>query len=171
MISMSTQAAPRRGTRARTLRSWRGAASMTAIAGGGAIVAGCLLPWATAFAGLVTVPGVRGSNGQLLAAAGAVIAAAGIWHLIRSGTAARWVIGVAGVAVLGFAAYLLMRLAASTRSLGGDSMVLLHGGPGLWVVAAGGLAAFSTMFFPAAARLPSPSPASSSGSAPPGVPG
>ena len=95
---------------------------------------------------------MRGSNGQLLAAAGAVIAAAGIWHLIRSGTAARWVIGVAGVAVLGFAAYLLMRLAASTRSLGGDSMVLLHGGPGLWVVAAGGLAAFSTMFFPAAAR-------------------
>jgi hypothetical protein len=153
MISMSSPAAPpRHGSPARPLRSWRGAVSMAAVLGGGAIVAGCLLPWATAFAGLVSVAGVRGSNGKVLAAAAAVIAVAGIWHLIRSGTAARWVIGVAGVAVLGFAAYLLMRLAASTRSPGGDSMVLLHGGPGLWVVAAGGLAAFSTLFFPASAQ-------------------
>lgn len=72
-----------------------------------------------------------------------------------------------GVAVLGLPGCLLMRLAASTRSLGGDSMVLLRSR----VVAAGGLAAFSTMFYPAAARAPSHSPASSSGSAPPGVPG
>jgi hypothetical protein len=152
MISTSSQAASRRGSVARPLRSWRGAVSLTAVLGSAAIVAGCLLPWATAFAGLVSVPGVRGSNGQLLAAAGVVIAVAAVWQLIRSGTVARWVIGVAGAGVLGFSAYLLMRLAGSTRSLGGDSMVLLRGGPGLWVVAAGGLAAFSTLFFPASAQ-------------------
>jgi hypothetical protein len=152
MISMTSQAAPRPGTAVRPLRSWRGAVGLAAVAAGGAAVAGCLLPWATAFAGLVAIPGIRGGNGKLLAAAGILIAVAGIWHLIRGGTPARWVIGAAGAGVLGYSAYLLMRLTASTRSLGGDSMVLLHGGPGLWVVAAGGLIAFGTLFLPASTQ-------------------
>jgi hypothetical protein len=122
------------------------------VTGGAAAVAGSLLPWATAFAGLVSIPGTRGSNGKILAAVGVLIAAAGIWHLIRGGTASRWVIGIAGAGVLGYSAYLLLRLAASLRSLGGDSMVLLHGGPGLWVVAAGGAAAFGTLFVPASSQ-------------------
>ncbi len=36
------------------------------------------LPWVQAFAGLIQIPGIRGGNGRILAAAGAVIAAAGI---------------------------------------------------------------------------------------------
>ncbi len=39
------------------------------------------------FAGLIGIPGLRGGNGRILAAAGIVIAAAGIYHLIRGGPA------------------------------------------------------------------------------------
>ena len=41
-----------------------------------------------------------------------------------------------------------MRLSGSLRSLGGDSMVIARGGPGLWVIAAGSLLAFTTLFMP-----------------------
>jgi hypothetical protein len=133
-------------------RGWRAVVSAAALAGGAAVVAGCLLPWITAFAGLVTIAGTVGDNGKALTAAGILIAAAGLWHLITSSTAARWAIGVLGVGVAGYSGNLLIRLASSLR--GGDSMMLLRGGPGLWVVAAGGLLAFATLF------LPAPAPAS-----------
>ena len=152
MTSTRLQATARRKSRALPLRSWRTAVSLTALTGGAAAVAGCLLPWATVFAGLVAFPGTRGTNGKLLAAAGVLIAAAGIWHLVRGGPASRWVAGTGGAAVLGYAGYLLLRLAASLRQPGGDSMMLLRGGPGLWVVAAGGLLAFTTLFFPASSQ-------------------
>ena len=48
------------------------------MAAGAVIVGGAFLPWVEAFAGLVQVAGVRGSNGRILAAAGAVIACAGL---------------------------------------------------------------------------------------------
>ena len=50
-------------------------------------MAGCPLPWATAFAGLVEIPGIRGSNGKLLAVAGVLLVAAGVGHLIRGDAA------------------------------------------------------------------------------------
>lgn len=53
----------------------------------------------------------------------------------------------------GFSGYLLIRLAATMKVLGGDSMVLARGRPGLWACAAGSLVAFGTLF------LPSPAPA------------
>jgi hypothetical protein len=152
MTSTSSPAAPRPGRRALALRSWRTGVSLAAMIGGGATVAGCLLPWAAVFAGLIGISGTRGLNGRLLAAAGVLIVAAGIWHLIRGGTAARWLIGILGAAVLGYSAYLLMRLASSLRSLGGDAMIDVRGGPGLWVAAAGGLIAFATLFFPASSQ-------------------
>ena len=134
--------------RASPLRSWRAVAGGTMVAAGAAVVTGCLLPWAEVFAGLIGIPGIRGSNGKLLAAAGVLLAATGLWHLIKGGTASRWVAGIAGAAVLGSAGFLLMRLSATLRALGGDSMMAARGGPGLWVVAGGGLAAFATLFFP-----------------------
>jgi hypothetical protein len=128
--------------------TWRAAAGAAALAGGAAAVTGCLMPWVTAFAGLVAVRGTRGSNGWLLAGAGALIAAAGAWHLARGGRASRWAMGLLGAVVAGYAGDLLIRLAGSIRADGSDSMMLLRGGPGLWVVAAGGLAAFGTLFLP-----------------------
>jgi len=130
MTSMPSPAATRPARWTAPLRSWRTVASVAALTGGAAAVVGSFLPWASAFAGLVAIPGTRGANGKVLAAAGVVIAVAGLWHLIRGGNASRWLFGILGAAVLGYSGYLLMRLAASLHSLGGDSMVLLRGGPG-----------------------------------------
>jgi len=118
------------------------------VAAGAVIIVGAFLPWVEAFAGLVQVPGVRGSNGRILAAAGAVIACVGLYQLARPSERARWFTGLAGFAAVGFSGYLLIQLARSMRVLGGDSMVIARPGPGLWVVATGSLAAFATLFFP-----------------------
>ena len=62
MTSQPSAAIARPG-RAAPLRSWRTAVGLTAAAGGATIAAGDFLPWVSAFAGLIQVPGVRGSNG------------------------------------------------------------------------------------------------------------
>ena len=145
------------GWRAVLPRGWRAAAGLTCVAAGATIVAGALLPWVSAFAGLVQVPGVRGLNGQILAAAGLVIVVTGLYQLVRAGTTARWVAGLTGFAAAGFAGYLLIALTRTLRALGGDSMVFARGGPGLWVAAAGSAAAFATLLFPpAATQAPRP---------------
>jgi hypothetical protein len=132
-------------------RGWRAAAGLTCVAAGAAVMAGAFLPWVEAFAGLVQVPGIRGLNGQVLAAAGALIVAAGLVQLVHGGTAARWAAGLAGFAAAGFSGYLLIQLTRTMRAVGGDSMVFARGGPGLWVAAAGSAAAFATLLFPPAA--------------------
>ena len=139
--------APAAGPRAWP-RGWRAAAGLTSVAAGAVILAGAFLPWVEAFAGLVQVPGVRGINGQILAAAGALIAVTGLYQLVRGGQAARWITGLTGFAAAGFSGYLLIQLAKTMRVLGSDSMVIARSGPGLWVAAAGSAAAFATLFFP-----------------------
>ena len=100
--------APGRGAPLRWF-SWRRAAVGPAgLAAGAMMVTGAFLPWVTTFAGLIGIPGVRGSNGRLLAAAGAVIAVAGLAHLIRGGRWSRWLIGYAG-----FAGHGVLRLPAA----------------------------------------------------------
>ena len=128
--------------------SWRTVAGLGSVAAGAVIILGAALPWVETFAGLIGIPGLRGSNGRILAAAGAVIAVAGIYQLVRSGQTARWLTGVAGFAALGFSSYLLIQLTRSMSALGGDSMVAARGGPGLWVAAAGSATAFGTLFLP-----------------------
>ncbi|MGH3122725.1 MAG: hypothetical protein ACRDND_17095 [Streptosporangiaceae bacterium] len=139
-------------TRFRALRSWRGAVGLSGLAAGAIMITGAFLPWVTTFAGLIGIPGVRGSNGRILAAAGAVIALAGLWHALRGGRWSRWVIGLGGFLATGFSGFLLLQLAASLRSLSTDSMVAGRAGPGLWVTAAGSALAFATMFLPASAQ-------------------
>ena len=139
-------------TRVRSLRSWRGAVGLLGVAAGAIMITGAFLPWVTTFAGLIGIPGVRGSNGRMLAIAGAVIAIAGIAHALRGGRLSRWVIGLAGFLATGFSGFLLLQLAASLRSLSTDSMVAGQSGPGLWVTAAGSALAFATMFLPAPAQ-------------------
>ena len=130
------------------LRSWRSVAALAAIAGGGVLIIGCLLPWASAFAGLVSYAGISGTNGRILAAIGTVIVIAGVAHLIRGREWSRWAAGLAGFGGLFYSGWLLIRLTATLRTLGSDSMVVLRGGPGLWVAAAGSVAAFATLFLP-----------------------
>jgi hypothetical protein len=152
MTSMTTRAAARPHPAPQL--NWRIIAGLTGAAAGATVVAGAFLPWVTIFAGLVQIPGVHGGNGRILAAAGVLLAAAGLYHAIRGGGRSRWLVGVGGFAALGFSGYLLIQLAATTRSLGGNSMVLAGGGPGLWVTAAGSLAAFGTLFLPSPAAGP-----------------
>lgn len=135
-------------------RHWRLAAGLGGVVGGALILAGAFLPWVETFAGLIGVPGIRGGNGRIMAAAGVLIAAAGLIHAFRGGSRARWLIGIGGFAALGFSAYLLIQLAATLRALGGDSMVLARGAPGLWVSAGGSLLAFATLFLPVPATAP-----------------
>jgi hypothetical protein len=129
-------------------RGWRAVAGLTSVAAGAAIIAGAFLPWVEIFAGLMPLSGVRGTNGRILAAAGAVIICAGLYQLARGGQRARWTAGLVGFAALAFSGYLLIQLTRSMRVLGGDSMVAARGGPGLWVAAVGSLAAFVTLFLP-----------------------
>jgi hypothetical protein len=145
----STHAPPAAASAPASLRSWRPAVSLAAIAGGSAVIAGSFLPWASAFAGLIIFRGTSAENGRILAVAGLIMVLAGGWHLIRGSSWSRWTAGLAGFAATGFAAYLLLRLLGDLRSMGSDSMIVLRGGPGLWVVVAGGLAGFATLFLPA----------------------
>jgi hypothetical protein len=153
-MSSSTSAAPsvqpRRaaGRRRAALRSWQSAIGLAGVAGGAIIITGCLLPWASVYAGLINYAGTSGSNGRILAVAGGVIVLAGLCHLIRGQSWSRWLTGLAGFASLGFAGLLLLHLAGSLQSLGSDSMVVLRAGPGLWVVAGGAVIAFVTLFLP-----------------------
>jgi hypothetical protein len=144
----STQAPPAVGAESASLRSWRPVVSLAAIAGGAAVIAGSFLPWASAFAGLISFRGIGAQNGRILAVAGLIMVLAGGWHLIRGSSWSRWTAGLAGFGATGFAAYLLLRLLGDLRSMGSDSMIVLRGGPGLWVVVAGGLVAFGTLFLP-----------------------
>ena len=133
---------------ARTIRSWQLPAGLSAAAAGAVLITGACLPWVTTFAGLIASSGLRGSNGRILAALGAVIAVAGLYHAFRGGPWSRWLAGLAGFAATGFCGFLLLQLAASLRSLSTDSMVAARGGPGLWVCAAGAVLAFGTLFLP-----------------------
>jgi hypothetical protein len=161
MISMTTRPATR--PQPAPLRNWRLAAGLTGAAAGAVIAAGAFLPWVETFDGLIGIPGVRGSNGRIVVAAGVLIAVAGLWHAVRGGSRSRWLAGLGGFAALGFSSYLLIQLAATLRTLGGDSMVLARGGPGLWVCAGGSLAAFATLFLP----MPAPAPRAGARARPP----
>ncbi len=76
------------------LRSWRGAVGLGGLAAGVVMITGAFLPWVFTFAGLIGIPGVRGSNGRILAAAGVVIALAGLAHAVRGGRVSRWIVGL-----------------------------------------------------------------------------
>jgi hypothetical protein len=134
------------------LRSWRGAAGLGGLAAGVIMITGAFLPWVFTFAGLIGIPGVRGSNGRILAAAGVVIALAGLAHAVRGGRVSRWLIGLTGFLATGFSGFLLLQLAASMRSLSTDTMVAARSGPGLWVTGAGSALAFATLFLPASSQ-------------------
>ena len=137
--------------RAVPVRGWRTVVGLAALAGGAAMIAGVFLPWAAAFAGLISIPGTRGSNGRILLAGGIIIAGAGLYHIVRGGSRGRWLIGLAGFASLAFSAYLLLRLTTTLQALGG-SMDVVQGGPGLWVIAGGSLLAFATLFLPSSGQ-------------------
>ncbi|MGD0701411.1 MAG: hypothetical protein ABSA02_16200 [Trebonia sp.] len=130
--------------------SWRGAAALVATAAGAVMVTGALLPWIEEPAGIAAISGVRDTNGRIVALAGIVVIAAGIWQLAGSGGAGRWLAGLAGLAAAVFSGYLLFQ--ATKTGVVGSPALLARGGPGLPVALAGSAAAFATTLFPRSAR-------------------
>jgi hypothetical protein len=109
------------------------------IAGGSLVVAGAVLPWLTLDAGLQRYGGTTGIYGWIVAAAGALAVAAGLWTLRNP---ARWIVranGVLGVALTGFVAWLYAGLEALIRRPDA-AMLVPRAGPGLFVAFAGALA-------------------------------
>src|ERR1700722_4481441 len=88
------------------LRSWRPVAGLLTVAAGAAVIPGAFLPWVEEFAGLIPIAGVRGDNGRVLAVAGAVLVAAGVWQLATGSQAARWFGGLTGFAAAAFSGHL-----------------------------------------------------------------
>jgi hypothetical protein len=137
-------------------RQQRGAAA--AIAGGGLIVAGSLLPWLTLFAGLHSYRGVVGLNGQLLLAGGVLSIIAGLFLLFRGGRTLIQLTGGLGLAILAVTTWLLVQQHGMYHELMAEHPMTVPGiGPGLYVAAAGALlVALSLLFGRGATRQLAP---------------
>jgi hypothetical protein len=120
------------------------AAGITAVAGGGCVIAAAVLPWLTVFHGLQSYSGIEGANGRVLLAGGVAGALLGAWYGLRPQLGIRYAIGALGFIVALFTGYLLAQLLEVYREL--EHMYLPAIGPGLVVAAAGALLLISTLF-------------------------
>lgn len=106
------------------------------LAGGALVMLGAWLPWLTLFAGLQRYGGLIGAHGRVLFAGGALAVVAGF---AMRGSRPRWIpratMGL-GLALLGFAIWLLYGLAETLRH-GVGAMLVPRAGPGLFVACLG----------------------------------
>lgn len=132
--------------RFRKARNWSALAAGTTALGAALTATGVFLPWLSYYAGLYRLSAVGTTNGTrflLLAAAGLVLA---LLLVLRPRTSLRFVVSVLGAGETLFAAHLISQLRASLS--GADAMVVPRQGPGLYVIAAGGLVTFLTLVLP-----------------------
>ncbi|WP_220187757.1 hypothetical protein, partial [Pseudonocardia pini] len=116
--------------------------ALLGIVGGGLVAVGVLLPWANV-AGALTVTGLDGGDGVIaLGAGGALLLAAALRLQSRAGAVLRILVGLAGLAAVGVAALDL----TSLGRLGGDVAALVQLGPGLPLLAAGGVVGLLSAF-------------------------
>jgi hypothetical protein len=116
-------------------RDWLG--GVIATIGGGALVAGALLPWMSLFAGLQRYRGVAGLYGRLLLLGGVFAIAGGIALLVRRRPRLRFAVGALGAILSAFAWWVLDGLRATTHSLEHHPLMLARAGPGVFVALAG----------------------------------
>jgi hypothetical protein len=113
-------------------------------ASGALAIAGALLPWLTLYAGLYAYSGVGGLYGRLVAAGGAAALVAGVLALRAEQRRLAWLGVVLGVALIGFAAWLLAGMQDVLRRPEAV-MAVAQPGPGLVVVlVSGGLMVISS---------------------------
>jgi hypothetical protein len=131
---MSSSAAVGRGDQSR--QNWPHA--LMAIIGGSLVVVGSALPWMSLFAGLHAYSGLAGYYGRLILAGGALSVLGGAAMLARPH---HWLrLGIGGVGLAVFAAWILVGLSAKVRELGHHPLLLARPGPGVFVVIAGATA-------------------------------
>ncbi|HUQ79193.1 MAG TPA: hypothetical protein VM427_10045 [Patescibacteria group bacterium] len=122
------------------------------VAGGALAIIGSLLPWVSLYAGLQTIAGTDGLNGRILAGLGGVAVLAAVAHAIRGGQGSRWLLGIAGFAVLVLAGWLGIQLLQTGAVLAADPLLVSHVEPGLVVSLVGGSLVLATLFAPDKSR-------------------
>ncbi len=108
-----------------------------AVLGGALIELGVFLPWLSLYAGLQPLRGVIGLYGRMLAVGGAVCLAIAVWSWLRPTRGLGRAMSLLGAVLAGFAAWLVVQLMATYRTL--EPMLVPRLGPGLFVVLAGAL--------------------------------
>lgn len=121
-------------------------AAVLGLAGATAVVDGVRRTWISTFAGLITQSGWGTRNGDILVAGAIVAALLAVVSLLFASTVARWLLALTGLAVAGYAGYLLIQLYTVAQQL--DGMALGAKGPGLYLATVGGALIFLTMFLP-----------------------
>lgn len=117
-------------------------------AGGALVLIGSLLPWISLYAGLQTIAGTDGLNGRILAGLGAAAALLAATHLVRGDQATRWLLGIAGFAILALGGWLGIQLLQTGTVLAADPLLVSRLEPGLAVSLVGGSLLLATLFVP-----------------------
>jgi hypothetical protein len=133
------------------------------IVGGGATIAGALLPWAklrAAFVGELTVNGTEGDAGKVVLAVGAVIALLGLIALKPDNRGAAVLALIAGIGAAGYCGYKATEVSDVVDTARGTTGVATASvGEGIWIGIAGGvIAAIASLWYlnttPKAAAAP-----------------
>jgi hypothetical protein len=131
--------------------------ALFAVAGGGGVITGAVLPWLSVYYGLDTYNGTAGTNGLLLVAGGAAVVLLGLWYALRRRAGVRYLIAGLGFALALFSAYLLAELLALDKQLHAGFLPAL--GPGVFVASGGALLILATLFINAGRAVPARSAA------------
>lgn len=118
-------------------------------AGAALVVIGTMLPWISLYAGLETIAGTDGLNGRILAGLGFAAGLLAVAHAARGGQATRWLLGIAGFAVLALGGWLGIQLLQTEAMLAADPLLVARLEPGLAMSLAGGSMLLATLFVPA----------------------
>ena len=119
--------------------------ALLAALGGCLVALGACLPWMSLFAGLVPLRGVIGLNGRVLLASGiaAIALATNLARVDNGGLGStglpRSLAALYGIAVTATAVWLLIGVWQLSHGHGANLMLAPQPGPGLFVVALGGL--------------------------------
>lgn len=117
-------------------------------AGGALVLIGSLLPWISLYAGLQTIAGTDGLNGRILGGFGVVAALLAVTHLVRGDQATRWLLGIAGFAILALGGWLGIQLLQTGAVMAADPLLVSRLEPGLAVSLLGGSLLLGTLFVP-----------------------
>lgn len=118
-------------------------------AGGALVVIGSVLPWISLYAGLQSIAGIDGLNGRILAALGGAAILLAVAHLVRGDHGTRWLLGIAGFAILALGGWLGIQLLQTGTVLAADPLLVSRLEPGLAVSLGGGALLLATLFVPA----------------------
>lgn len=105
--------------------------------GGLLVMLGVALPWLTLFAGLQRYSGFAGPNGRMLFAGGCIAMGIGVARVRSTRPALAVATAVLGVALLGFALWLLVGLRQMLGAYATNPMTIARSGPGLFIATGG----------------------------------